>query len=216
MTTATETQPVESAAVASDEAVDIHAPQFHGLLAEYAEVDDLMAAARKIRDAGFTRWECFTPCPIHGLDKAMGVQHTKLPFVSLAGGITGCALGLLLVFWTNAISPETLPIIGDTPYAVRGYDFFISGKPFFSLPANIPPIFELTILFSAFGAFFGMIAMNMLPRFHNPVFNSRRFAKASDDRFFIAVEAEDPVFDREKTAALLSETGAASVEELED
>ena len=81
---------------------------------------------------------------------------------------------------------------------------------------NIPPIFELTILLSAFGAFFGMLAMNMLPRFHNPVFNSRRFAKASDDRFFIVVEAEDPLFDRDKTAAQLTEAGAAAVEELED
>jgi len=198
------------------EEVDIHAPQFYGLLAEYSGVDALLDAARKMRDAGYSRWECFSPCPIHGLDKAMGHKPTHLPFVALIGGITGCVIGLILVYWTNAISPETLPLIGDTPYAIRGYDYPISGKPTFSLPANIPPIFELTILLSAFGAFFGMLAMNMLPRFHNPVFNSRRFAKASDDRFFIVVEAEDPTFDRDKTAALLTDAGAAAVEELED
>ncbi|MBI1367884.1 MAG: DUF3341 domain-containing protein [Planctomycetes bacterium] len=181
-----------------------------GLLAQFDDVDTLLAAASTVRDAGFRRWEAHTPCPIHGLDKAMGHKYTRLPWLVLLCGLTGCATGLLLTWYTNSTSFD------GVPYAIRGYLFHISGKPFYSLPAFIPPIFELTILFSAFSSFLGMLAMNRLPRFYHPVFKSARFARATQDRFFISIEAADAQFDRAKTAQLLHDAGASAVEELED
>lgn len=183
-------------------------PQTVGLMAEFTDVDGLLAAARKVRDAGYKNWECFTPCPIHGLDAAMGHKPTRLPWIVLACGLTGLMSGLFLVWWTNATGMDGLP------YALRGYEFVVSGKPVFSLPAKIPPIFELTILFSAFGAFFGMLAMNRLPRLHNPVFNNRRFDRVTDDRFFVVIDATDPAFRLEATGGFLRDAGAAAVEEV--
>ncbi len=180
-----------------------------GLLAEYENVDALVSAAEKVRDAGFTRWESYSPFPVHGLDKAMGHKPTKLPWFVLVGGIVGGLTGLLLCWWTNATS-------FDLPYAARGYEFIVSGKPTFSLAANIPVIFELTILFSALTATIGMFAMNLLPRFHHPVFNSKRFKRVTTDRFFISIETADEKFDTAKTLALLEASGAVAIEELDD
>lgn len=182
----------------------------YGLLAEFENVDSIIHAAEQVRDGGFTKWETYTPCAIHGMDKAMGHKPTRLPWLVLAGGIIGCITGFFLTWWTNTASPDW------APSALRGYQFVISGKPMYSLPAFIPPIFELTILFSAFAAFFGMLAMNYLPRFHHPVFNSPRFARATQDRFFIGIEAADPAYDYNQLKQLLTEAGATSVEELED
>lgn len=184
-------------------------PCIYGVMAEYGDVDSLISAAEKVRDAGYRRWEAYSPFPVHGLDAAMGHKSTILPWIVLGGGLTGMISGILLVWWTNAISP-------DVPYAVRGYEFIISGKPIFSFPANIPPIFELTILFSAFAAVFGMLAMNMLPRFNHPVFNSQRFTRVTQDRFFIAIESADPKFSRQRTTQLLQDTHPLNVEELQE
>ena len=178
-----------------------------GYLAEYDDVDTLKSACETVRDAGYTHWESYTPCPIHGLDAAMGHKPTHLPWVSLLGGLTGLTLGLLLTWYANATS-------FDVPYAIRGYEFNVSGKPYYSLAAFIPPIFELTILFSAFGAFFGMIAMNMLPRFNHPVFESMRFTRATDDKFFVMIDATDEKFDAADSKSLLEGTNPASLEEL--
>lgn len=182
----------------------------YGVLAEFEDVDTLMTAAERVRDAGYKRWDAYTPCAIHGLDKATGqTRPTSLPWIVLVMGLTGCSLAVLLVWWTNASSME------GVPSPLRGYDWVISGKPIFSLPANIPPIFEVTILFSAFGSFFGMLALNLLPRFHHPVFQSERFLRVTQDRFFIGIEARDAAFDEEHTVRLLEEAGATHVEELE-
>ncbi len=116
----------------------------------------------------------------------MGIRHTKLPWVVLGGGITGAGLGILMQWWMNA----------------HDYRLIVSGKPFFSLPANIPIMFELTILLSAISAFVGMIAFNNLPMFHHPVFKSERFRRATTDRFVVVIEAADPKFDPEHTARL--------------
>lgn len=185
----------------------------YGILAEFETIDTLMNAAERVRDAGFKKWEAYTPFPVHGLDTAMGHEPTKLPWIVLACGLTGMSLGILLVWWTNG---NTQVDVSGLPYVVQSYPFHISGKPFFSMPANIPPIFEMTILFSAFGAFFGMIALNKLPRFHHPVFYSRRFDRASQDRFFIAIDSTDPQYDRQCIEKVLRDAGASSVEVLEE
>jgi hypothetical protein len=171
----------------------------YGYLVEFDNVDDLIAGAETVRDAGYTRWDAHSPFVVHGLDKAMGIKPTILPILVFIGGVTGTAGGILLQWWTNAVN----------------YPFQISGKPLFSLPANIPIAFEMTILVAAITALVGMLALNLLPRHHHPLFSSSRFKRATDNRFFISVEAADPKFDPDATWALLERLpGSLSVEEV--
>ena len=163
------------------------ASKSYGYLVEFDNVDDLIAGAKIVRDAGYTRWDAHTPFVVHGLDRAMGVRATKLPFLVLIGGAIGLAAGLGLQWWTNAID----------------YPFVIGGKPLFSLPANIPVAFETTILVAAITALVGMLGLNRLPQLYHPLFNSSRFKRATDDRFFISVEEVDPIFDADGTRELL-------------
>jgi len=171
-----------------------------GLLAEFTDAAELIEAARKVRDAGYTRWDSFAPFAVHGLDTAMGIHKTVLPRLVLLGGAAGCLSGILLQWWTNAVD----------------YPFLISGKPLFGWPAAVPIAFELTILFAAFAALFGMLGLNGLPRLHHPLFTSERFRRVTTDRFFIAIEADDPRFDSGETRRFLTQLGAAVVEEVRD
>ena len=171
-----------------------------GLLAEFATPDDLRRAAAQVREAGYTRWDAHTPFPVHGLDDAMGVRPTRLPWFVLGAGMTGCAGGILMQWWMNAVD----------------YPLIISGKPFFSLPAQIPVAFELTILLASLAAFVGMLGINALPRFYHPLFKSPAFRRATDDAFFISIEAADPRFDVEETDRLLRCLGSARVDWIED
>ncbi|MCA8922412.1 MAG: DUF3341 domain-containing protein [Planctomycetes bacterium] len=194
-----------------------------GLLVEFETPDQLMQAAAKVRDAGFSDWDCHSPYPVHGLDKAMGIKPTILPWIAFFGGLTGCTVGFILQTYTNG--PE-LPfsvyqsgnfLISEVlaPFLPSGYPFVTSGKPIVSTPANIPVMFELTILLSAFGAFFGMLGLNRLPRLHHPVFSSERFRRATSDRFFISIEASDPIYHRARAQAFCETLGGAAVEALE-
>ena len=170
----------------------------YGLMIEFSDAPDLVSAVEKCRDKGFTKWDVHTPFPIHGMDAAMGIKGTQLPFIILACGATGLAIATAMQYWMNAVD----------------YKFIISGKPFFGLPANIPIMFELTVLLSAFGAFFGMWALNGLPRLFHPLFKSKRFRRATQDRFFIVVEAQDPKFKLEETRNFLASLGGSEVEEI--
>jgi hypothetical protein len=176
------------------------APVFWGYAAEFDSVTGVLHAAEQCRDAGFTRWDVLTPFPVHGLNDAMGLRSTRLPWFVFAMGATGCLTGVLMQWWMNAVD----------------YRLIVSGKPFWSLPANIPVAFELTILFAALSTFFGMWFLNGLPRHYHPTFNSRRLKRATTDRFYVVVEATDPRFDRARTREFLESLGAAHVEELED
>jgi len=171
-----------------------------GLLAEFASPQDLVRAAARIRDAGYTKWDAHTPFPVHGLDGAMGIKTTRLAFLVLAAGIVGAASGWLLQWWTNAID----------------YPIIISGKPFNSLPADIPVTFELTVLLASLTSFIGMLIANELPRFHHPLFKNGRFRRVTTDAFFLAIEAADPRFDRAKTEELLVSERATHVSPIED
>jgi len=172
----------------------------YGLLAEFAEEGTLLEAAERIRDEGYRRWDCHSPYPVHGLDRAMGLRDTRLPWVVLTGGILGAGSAILMQWWMNAID----------------YPLVIAGKPLFSCPAQIPVAFELTILFSALSCVAALLAFNRLPRFHHPAFHSRHFRRVTSDRFFVIIEASDPKFDAVRTADLLGSLGAAHVEWLED
>lgn len=167
-----------------------------GLVAEFPSAEGILAAAKRTREAGFTKFDVYSPIPLHGLDEAMGISMTKLPWFVLGGGVTGASVALLLQWWTNAIN----------------YPFIISAKPFFSLPANIPIIFELTVLFAAISAFVGMLVSNGLPQFYHPLFRLERFQRVTNDRFFLGIEASDPKFEFDGTRAFLESLGGSAVE----
>lgn len=169
------------------------------LLAEYDTPGRILEAARALRKAGYRDFDVHTPYPVHGMDQAMGLGRSIMPFIVLGGGLTGCLGGFFLQYWINAVD----------------YPLVISGKPFASIPAFIPVTFEMTILLSAFGAVFGMLFWNGLPELYHAIFKSERFARFSSDRFFISVEAGDRCYDAEKTPSLLAEHGGHHIELLE-
>lgn len=177
----------------------------HGVLARFDTPAAVYHAAEKVRDAGYRKWDCHTPFPVHGLDEAMGIQRTNLPLLVACIGLTGATLGFLMQWWMSAVD----------------YRLVVQGKPYGSLIGGgwesfVPITFELGILFSAFAALIGMLAMNGLPRWHHPLFANEGFLSSSDDTFFIAIEATDPRFDPEATRTLLREIGAQSVELIEE
>jgi mono/diheme cytochrome c family protein len=174
------------------------APRAFGWTAEYSDEHKLLEAARKVRDSGYTDTDAFTPFPVHGIDEALGIRPTVLPFIVLCFGMTGLSLALLMQWWMNGVD----------------YKYIISGKPFGISPAAIPVSFEMTILFSAFSCFLGMIALNKLPRFSNPIFTNPRFDRATDDKFFLYVSAKDKYYNRESVKELLGSTNPESLDEV--
>jgi hypothetical protein len=172
---------------------------YYGILAEFATPTDLYRACERVRDAGFTRWDAHSPFPVHGLERAMGLRRSPLPWIVLGMGLTGLAAGFALQWWIH----------------VSAYPLVISGKPFFAWPAFIPITFEVGILFAALGAVVGMFALNRLPMHHHPLFRSKVFERVTDDAFFISIESWDPQFDPAATRQLLESVGARSVELLE-
>jgi hypothetical protein len=174
--------------------------QLVGLMAEYDNVEDVVNAAENVRKAGFTRFDVHSPFPLHGIDPVMGIRPTRLPWLVLLGGLFGLFGGMWLQWYCNAYD----------------YPILTSGKPLWSLPANIPVIFESTVLCAAITAVFGMLGLNRLPMLYNPLFKSDRFRRVTNDRFFVVVDASDPKFDEQRTGDLLRQANAVSVERVED
>jgi len=189
----------------------------HGFLAEFDSVKDLYHAAEHVRDAGYQRWDVHSPFPIHGMDHAMGVKRSKLPWLVFFGGMTGTCVAFFLqtitqtTFWSD-IGLSFLQTLAET------YPTVVQGKPthIWTLPAFFPVMFELTILFSAFTTLFGLMGLIGLPRLNHPLFTSKRFGKFSDDGFFVCIEARDPKFSQEGTKSFLEKIGGKNVELVED
>lgn len=175
-------------------------PKTYGIIAEYLTPADIMHAAEKVRDAGFRKWDVFTPFPIHGMDQAMGLKNSKVGWFSFLGGVTGYTTGMLMIWWMNALD----------------YPILIGGKPMFSPYSAFPPSYELTILFGSFGALGGMLILNRLPRLHHPLLKNRRFALASHDRYYLVIETSDPKYSQTETRKLLESLGSAHIELVED
>jgi len=171
---------------------------FWGLLAEFTTPAALYHACESMRDSGYTLWDAYSPFPVHGLDKAMGLRRSPLPWIVLVSALTFAAGGFALQAWVHS----------------SAYPLIISGKPYFAWPTYVPVTFELGVLGGALGAVVGMLALNRLSMHHHPLFFSERFEQASDDRFFISVQAKDPRFDAEGTRTLLERAGAAGVERI--
>jgi hypothetical protein len=166
------------------------------LLAEFSTPGEVLHAATKLRAAGYSHFDTHSPFPIHGMDAAMGLGDSKLGLIVFPIAMTGTTLAFLMMYWMNGVD----------------YPLVIGGKPPFSLPSQVPIMFEVTILLSAFATVFGMLHLNRLPRHHHPLFNSERFKGFSDDKFFVSVEATDPKWNAETTRLLLEECHAAHTE----
>ncbi len=187
-------------------------PVIHGLLAEFDDVNQVVLAARAVRQAGYQRWDVHSPFPIHGIDPAMGIRPTILPWIVLVCGLTGLSAGAFLTIWTMS-GGMSIP----TPFGEwMPYDYLISGKPLNSLPAFIPVILELTILLAAFGGVFGMFMLNRLPLLSHPLLAHEKMRRVTDDRFFILIEARDDLFDQHATVELLEPFAPLSMEVVRD
>ncbi len=162
-------------------------PGPYGLLAEFETPEALLAAARAASKHGFTRMDAYSPMPVDGLAEAIGFTNNRIPMVVLISGILGGAAAYFMLWFSTSVH----------------YPINVGGRPFHSWPAFIPITFEMTILFAAFGAVFGMLGLNGLPRPHHPVFAAKGFERASRDRFFLSIQAVDPLFDREETRRFL-------------
>jgi len=174
----------------------------YGYLAEFKSAAALYKAAEKVRDAGFKKWDCYSSYPIHGLDAAMGMKRSILPWFVFCGGITGTATAFSLAYVTQVVIYPTM----------------VQAKPanIFTIPAFFPIMFELTILFSGFTVLFGLLALIQLPRLNHPLFESHQFHRATDDGFFIAIEAQDPLFSPNHTRELLTAIGGDNIELIEE
>ena len=155
-------------------------PRFFGYIAEFSTPGELMHAAEAVRDAGYSKWDCMTPFPVHGLDDAMGMRRTILPWIVLGGGLTGLITAILLQWYVNSPYTESSAL-----YVLSGYPLNISGKPNWSVPPNVPVYFELTVLLSALTTFFAVWGLNRLPPTHHPVMNVARFPRGTDHKIIL-------------------------------
>lgn len=154
------------------------AAKIYGVMAEFGSSEEILEAARRATEAGYTKAEAYTPFPIDGLAEALGMGWTTVPLCTLIGGIIGGLTGFGMCWYANVIN----------------YPIQIGGRPYNSWPAWIPITFELTVLFAALTSAIAMLYQNGLPRLHHPVFNVEEFEAASHNRFFLCIEAEDPKF----------------------
>ena len=171
----------------------------YGVIGEFADPDELVHAGRKIREMGYKRLDAMTPFPVHGIDAAIGIPYSKLGWIVICCGLTGTLTAQLLIWYCGAIN----------------YPLVIGGKPLFDFSFSIPVTFELTILFTALTTFIGIFALNGLPRLYHPSMNYRNAHRATDDRFLLVIEADDPQFSPAKSAEHMRSVGAQTVEVVE-
>ncbi len=170
------------------------------ILAQYDTPAAIFHACEGVRDAGYKNWDAHTPFPVHGLDGAMGLRRSLVPWVSVTAGLSGAGLAFLLQWWVS----------------VHGYSLVIAGKPLFSWQAFIPVTFAVGVLSAALGAILGMFHFNRIPAHYHPLFRSEAFGRATSDKFFISIEVEDPKYDEQETRSLLEKLGAEHIEIVED
>jgi Ni/Fe-hydrogenase subunit HybB-like protein len=167
-----------------------------GIVAQFETPTDLVRASRLVRDADYLRWDTHSPFPVHGLERAMGLRKSRVPWFVLGLGLLGAAAGMGLQYF---ISVEAYPLI-------------ISGKPLFSWPAFVPIMFECGVLGGGLGAFLGFVLLSRLPEHYHPVFEAKLAGRASDDKFLISIDADDPRFNLDGTSRLLWQAGASQLE----
>jgi Protein of unknown function (DUF3341) len=171
----------------------------YAAIGSFESPDELLEAGRKIHGMGYTHLDAMTPFPVHGIEAAIGIPPSKLGWIVICFGLLGTATALSLIYYVGVVS----------------YPLVIGGKPLFDFTFSIPVTFELTILFSAFASLIGMLALNGLPRLYHPAFKYSQTHRATDDRFLLVIEADDPKFNAQKCASDLRSVGAAAVEVVE-
>ncbi len=171
----------------------------YGLMAEFPDLPALVRATREAHDAGYRHLDTYTPFPVEELGELLEEHHhSRLPLLVLIGGIVGGLGGYALQYWTSVID----------------YPINVGGRPLHSWPAFLPVTFEMTVLGAAFAAVFGMLALNGLPTPYHPVFNVPRFVLSTRDKFFLCIESDDPLFDREETYEFLARLDPRQVDEV--
>jgi hypothetical protein len=173
-------------------------PALYGLMAEFGSATELVHATEKARLAGYRKMDAYSPIPIEELSEALDLPRTRLPKLVFIGGVLGGLAGFGLETWASTLA----------------YPMNIGGRPNLSWPQFIPVTFETTVLGAALSCFIGMWALNKLPQPYHPVFNVPEFERASTDRFFLCIEAADPRFNREGTAAFLENLHPLGVTEV--
>ncbi len=177
---------------------DLGAPKVYAMAAEFNTAEDLLAATEATRLAGYRKIETFSPFPIHGMSEAAGFHDPRVPWIIMMGGLLGGTTGYTLQWYTSVVD----------------YTHSVGGKPLNSLPSFFPVTFECTILFSAFTALFAMLFLNGLPKPYHSVFNTPGFERASQDRFFLIIEADDPNYASDSARAFLRTLSPISVNEV--
>ncbi|MDP0498539.1 MAG: DUF3341 domain-containing protein [Verrucomicrobiota bacterium JB022] len=172
----------------------------YGILALFDTAQEIYHAAEAVRDAGYKRWDCITPFPIHGMNEAMGLRRSLVGAFTLVGGITGFTTGMTIAWFMGQVN----------------YPLIVQGKPYFSFVFPFPVAYELTILLSAFGTLLGMFLINRLPRHHHPVMDYSKFHRLMDDKFAVVIEVDDPLYDEARTRSLLEGLHPSEVVLLED
>jgi hypothetical protein len=181
------------------EKLGIGEDKVYAVMGEFAEPEELVKAGHAIRGMGYTKLDAMTPFPVHGIDEALGIPYSKIGWIVLGGALAGILTAQILIYYVGVID----------------YPLIIGGKPLFDFTYSIPPTFELAVLFSAITTFMCTWALSGLPRLYHPAMNYRDAHRASDDRFLLVVEANDPKFDAQKTAEDMRRVGAHDVEVVE-
>jgi hypothetical protein len=181
------------------EKLGIGEDKIYAVMGEFAEPEELVKAGHAIRGMGYTKLDAMTPFPVHGIDEALGIPYSKIGWIVLGGALAGILTAQILIYYVGVID----------------YPLIIGGKPLFDFTYSIPPTFELAVLFSAITTFMCTWALSGLPRLYHPSMNYRDAHRASDDRFLLVVEANDPKFDAQKTAEDMRRVGAHDVEVVE-
>jgi hypothetical protein len=166
-------------------------PPIYGLMVEFLTAQEILDATRSVRRAGYRDMDAYTPYPVEGLAAELGMRRTRIPFAVLMAGLVGAGVGFYMMYYSMAMN-----------YALN-----TGGRPLNSWPVFIPIAFEVMVLVASLAAFLSMLFLNGLPQPHHPVFNVPQFGRSSQDRFFLCIEAIDPQFDRQATAALLAGLG---------
>lgn len=170
-----------------------------GMVAEFGSAEEILYAAEQAKFAGYKKMDAYTPYPVHGLSDAIGFRENIVPYMIFFAGLFGVACGFTLLWYTATID----------------YTLNVGGKPFNSLPSFMPISFEQIVFWSAFTAVFGMLALNKLPQPYHSIFNTPGFERASQDRFFLGIESEDPLYDTVETRRFLESLNPIAVSEVE-
>lgn len=171
----------------------------YGVMAEFTQPGQLLAATRAAYKAGYRKMEAYSPYSVEGVAEALGFTKTRVPLIVLIGGIIGGLTGYGMQWYSAAID----------------YPFNVGGRPLHSWPSFIPITFELTVLFAGIAGVIGMLWLNGLPRPYHPVFNVPQFKLASQTRFFLCLEAENAHFDSKTARAFLETLDPVSITEVE-